>query len=76
MSSSAAPPALDAVCTESGISFKLDHRPFDHLWYLSVGTDRLTSDLASLHGYVMSNDSRSLLLNVPLFTPGYEYKVR
>lgn len=73
---STAPPAFDAVCSESGISFKLDHRPFDYLWEISIGSDLLTSELAAQRGYIMSNDSRSLLLEVPLFTHGYEYKVR
>ncbi|XP_073331285.1 uncharacterized protein [Pagrus major] len=68
------PPAFDAVCSESGISFKLDHRPFDYLWEMRIGSDPLTSELAAQHGYIMSNDSQSLLLDVPLFTHGYEYK--
>uniref|UniRef100_A0A3B5AY31 Zona pellucida protein AX 4 n=1 Tax=Stegastes partitus TaxID=144197 RepID=A0A3B5AY31_9TELE len=58
----------------SGISFKLDHRPFDYLWDISVGTDLLTSELAAQHGYILTNDSQSLLLNVPLFTDGYQYE--
>ncbi|XP_033465018.2 uncharacterized protein LOC117245646 [Epinephelus lanceolatus] len=68
------PPAFDAVCSESGISFRLDHRPFDYLWVISIDSDPLTSELAAQHGYIMSNDSQSLLLDVPLFTHGYEYK--
>ncbi|XP_073331308.1 uncharacterized protein [Pagrus major] len=68
------PPAFDAVCSESGIGFKLDHRPFDYLWEIRIGSDPLTSELAAQHGYIMSNDSQSLLLDVPLFTHGYEYK--
>ncbi|XP_022616452.1 uncharacterized protein LOC111233007 [Seriola dumerili] len=68
------PPVFDAVCSESGISFKLDHRPFDYLWYISIDTELLTSELAAQHSYIMSNDSQSLLLNVPLYTHGYEYK--
>uniref|UniRef100_A0A3Q1BGD4 ZP domain-containing protein n=1 Tax=Amphiprion ocellaris TaxID=80972 RepID=A0A3Q1BGD4_AMPOC len=66
-------PAFDAACSESGISFKLDHRPFDYLWEISVGADLLTSELAAQHGYILSNDSQSLLLDVPLFTHGYQY---
>ncbi|XP_042256480.1 uncharacterized protein LOC121888936 [Thunnus maccoyii] len=68
------PPTFDAVCSETGISFRLDHRPFDYLWDISIGSDPLTSELAAQHGYIMSNDSQSLLLKVPLFTQGYEYK--
>ncbi|XP_070711320.1 uncharacterized protein [Pempheris klunzingeri] len=68
------PPVFDTVCSESGISFKLDHRPFDYLWELSIGSDPLTSELAARHGYIMSNDSQGLLLQVPLFTHGYKYK--
>ncbi|XP_049425200.1 uncharacterized protein LOC125884345 isoform X2 [Epinephelus fuscoguttatus] len=68
------PPAFDAVCSESGISFRLDHRPFDYLWVISIDSDPLTKELAAQHGYIMSNNSQSLLLDVPLFTHGYEYK--
>uniref|UniRef100_A0A3Q1FQU3 Zona pellucida protein AX 4 n=1 Tax=Acanthochromis polyacanthus TaxID=80966 RepID=A0A3Q1FQU3_9TELE len=73
LSTDVSAPAFDAACSESGISFKLDHRPFDYLWEISVGTDLLTSELAAQYGYILSNDSQSLLLNVPLFTHGYQY---
>ncbi|GLD70889.1 uncharacterized protein AKAME5_002220800 [Lates japonicus] len=69
-----APPEFDAICSESGIRFRLDHRPFNYLWYVSIGSDLLTSELAAQRGYIMSNNSQSLLLEVPLFTHGYEYK--
>ncbi|AWO97592.1 putative histone deacetylase complex subunit SAP25 [Scophthalmus maximus] len=68
------PPEFGAVCSESGIRFKLDHRPFDYMWYINIGSELLTPELAAQHGYIMSNDSQSLLLEVPLFTYGYEYK--
>ncbi|XP_034532173.1 uncharacterized protein LOC117807180 [Notolabrus celidotus] len=68
------PPAFDSVCSESGISFRLDHRPSDYMWVISIGSEPLTSELAAQHGYIMRNDSQSLLLEVPLFTQGYEYK--
>ncbi|XP_051284839.1 uncharacterized protein LOC127379376 [Dicentrarchus labrax] len=68
------PPTFQAVCSESGIRFKLDHRSFDYMWDISVGSDLLTSELAAQHGYILSNNSQSLLLNVPLFTHGYKYK--
>ncbi|KAM3590717.1 uncharacterized protein V6R79_015023 [Siganus canaliculatus] len=68
------PPSFDAICGESGISFKLDHRPFDHLWEITVDSNLLTPELAAEHGYMLSNDSQSLLLDVPLFTHGYEYE--
>ncbi|XP_020483403.2 uncharacterized protein [Labrus bergylta] len=68
------PPVSDAVCSESGISFKLDHRPYDYLWEITIGSDPLTSELAAQHGYIMSNNSQSLLLEVPLYAHGYEYK--
>ncbi|XP_078132715.1 uncharacterized protein LOC144534582 [Sander vitreus] len=70
----ASPPAFAAVCSESGISFKLDHQPIYYLWEISIGTELLTSELATKHGYVMSNNSQRLLLKVPLFTHGYKYK--
>ncbi|KAJ4949539.1 hypothetical protein JOQ06_021050 [Pogonophryne albipinna] len=64
----------NAVCTESGISFKLDHRPFDYLWEITIDSDLLTSELTDQHGYIMSNDSNSLLLEVPLLSQGYQYE--
>ncbi|XP_041842571.1 uncharacterized protein LOC121640773 [Melanotaenia boesemani] len=68
------PPVLAAVCTESGISFKLDHLPSLSLWELTIGSNVLTPELAAKRGYTMTNDSQSLLLDVPLFTLGYEYR--
>ncbi|XP_068444416.1 zona pellucida protein AX 4 [Clinocottus analis] len=67
-------PVIDAVCLESGISFKLDHRPFDYPLEISIGSDLLTPALAVQRGYIMSNDSQRLLLEVPLFTRGYKYQ--
>ncbi|XP_068569968.1 zona pellucida protein AX 4 [Cebidichthys violaceus] len=69
----ASPPAFDAVCSKSGISFRRDHRPYDSLWGISIGSDLLTPELAVKHGYIMSNDSQSLRLTVPLFSHGYKY---
>ncbi|XP_060951796.1 zona pellucida protein AX 4 [Limanda limanda] len=69
-----APPEFDAVCAESGIIFKLEHRPFDYLWHISIGSDLLTPELATQQGYILTNDSQTLLLEVPLFTPGYVYR--
>uniref|UniRef100_A0A3Q2VW90 Zona pellucida protein AX 4 n=1 Tax=Haplochromis burtoni TaxID=8153 RepID=A0A3Q2VW90_HAPBU len=68
------PPAFDAVCSESGIRFKLNSQPFDYLWELTIGLDVLTSDLADQRGYIFSNDSQSLQLDVPLATHGYKYQ--
>ncbi|KAM6908945.1 uncharacterized protein FYW49_012810 [Xenentodon cancila] len=68
------PPVFESNCTSSGISFKLGFRPFDYLWQFSIGSDLLTSALAAERGYLMTNDSQSLLLDVPLFTHGYEYR--
>lgn len=36
----------------------------------------LSSELATRHGYVVTNDSQRLQLHVPLFTTGYNYNVR
>uniref|UniRef100_A0A667Z6L3 Zona pellucida protein AX 4 n=1 Tax=Myripristis murdjan TaxID=586833 RepID=A0A667Z6L3_9TELE len=57
-----------------GISFKLDHRPFDCLWEICIGSNPLTPELAAQRGYFLHNDSTTLLLDVPLFTEGYMYK--
>ncbi|KAA8577849.1 hypothetical protein FQN60_010586, partial [Etheostoma spectabile] len=67
-------PAFDAVCSESGISFKLDHQPIDPLWEIRIGSELLTTELADKYGYIISNNSQRLLLEVPLFTHGYKYK--
>lgn len=69
-------PAFDAVCSESGISFTLVHRPFHSFWEIWIGSELLTPQLAVRRGYVMSNDSQTLVLEVPLFSHGYEYEVR
>ncbi|XP_028330680.1 uncharacterized protein LOC114480600 [Gouania willdenowi] len=67
------PPVFDVDCLETGISFKLGHRPFDFLWEIFIGSEPLTAELATHRGYFLSNNSQSLLLEVPLFTDGYEY---
>lgn len=54
----------------------LEHRPFDHLWQIAIGSDLLSSELAARRGYIVTNDSRRLQLDVPLFTTGYKYNVR
>lgn len=67
---------IDASCLDSGISFTLELQPFNHLWQLAVGSTVLTTELAAQHGYIMSNNSQRLQLDVPLFTTGYTYNVR
>ncbi|TNN67940.1 hypothetical protein EYF80_021909 [Liparis tanakae] len=64
----------DVFCLESGISFTLVHQPFHYFWDIWIGSDLLTPELAVQRGYVLSNDSQSLLLEVPLFSHGYEYE--
>lgn len=71
-----APPAINASCTDSGIRFTLEHRPFNHPWQITIGSALLTAQLAARHGHVLSNDSQQLQLEVPLFTTGYKYNVR
>lgn len=71
-----APPSFNSICNASGISFELAHRSYDYLWDIGIGPDQLTLELAAKRGYVISNSSDSLLVFVPLFTKGYEYKVR
>ncbi|XP_011604983.2 uncharacterized protein [Takifugu rubripes] len=69
----ASPPEVDAFCSDSGIRFTLEHRPFNHLWQITIGSDLLSSELATRHGYIVTNDSQRLQLDVPLFTTGYKY---
>ncbi|KAM9833282.1 uncharacterized protein ACBT44_005224 isoform 1-T1 [Syngnathus typhle] len=68
------PPVLDAVCSESGISFSADHRGFGFLWSIVVGSDTLTPELAARRGYKMSNASQKLQLDVPVYSQGFRYK--
>ncbi|XP_054656626.1 uncharacterized protein LOC129194997 [Dunckerocampus dactyliophorus] len=68
------PPVLDAACSETGITFRVDHRPLDFLWFFSVGSEELTSELAAQRGYRMTNDSHALQVVVPLFTQGFQYE--
>ncbi|XP_034020919.1 zona pellucida protein AX 4 [Thalassophryne amazonica] len=69
----ATPPAIAAICSEWGIGFRMDHKPTNYLWDISIGPELLTAELADRHRYVMHNDSQTLLLDVPLLTYGYEY---
>ncbi|XP_021433655.2 uncharacterized protein LOC110500569 isoform X2 [Oncorhynchus mykiss] len=68
------PPVFKGVCNEKSIRFQMDHKPFDYLWEVGVGPYILTTNLAAKRGYVMRNDSKSLTLEVPLFSVGYTYK--
>ncbi|CDQ62238.1 unnamed protein product [Oncorhynchus mykiss] len=68
------PPVFKGVCNEKSISFQMDHKPFDYLWEVGVGPYILTTNLAAKRGYIMQNDSKSLTLEVPLFSVGYTYK--
>ncbi|XP_070978126.1 uncharacterized protein [Oncorhynchus clarkii lewisi] len=68
------PPVFKGVCKEKSIRFQMDHKPFDYLWEVGVGPYILTTNLAAKRGYIMRNDSKSLTLEVPLFSVGYTYK--
>nr|XP_029522653.1 uncharacterized protein LOC115133518 isoform X3 [Oncorhynchus nerka] len=68
------PPVFKGVCNEKSISFQIAHKPFDYLWEVGVGPYILTTNLAAKRGYIMQNDSKSLTLEVPLFSVGYSYK--
>ncbi|XP_020347077.1 uncharacterized protein LOC109897004 [Oncorhynchus kisutch] len=68
------PPVFKGVCNEKSIRFQMDHKPFDYLWEVVVGPHILTTNLAAKRGYIMRNDSKSLTLDVPLFSVGYTYK--
>ncbi|XP_052417524.1 zona pellucida protein AX 4 isoform X14 [Carassius gibelio] len=70
----ALPPVFDSMCTESGISFEKDHQQYDYLWDIAIGSYTLTPQLASERGYILTNDSTTLILAVPLFTIGYVYE--
>ncbi|XP_074416275.1 LOW QUALITY PROTEIN: uncharacterized protein LOC107738014 [Sinocyclocheilus rhinocerous] len=70
----AIPPVFDSMCTESGISFMKDHQQYDYLWDIAIGSYTLTPQLASERGYILTNDSTTLILAVPLFTIGYVYE--
>ncbi|XP_031441159.1 uncharacterized protein LOC105907156 [Clupea harengus] len=68
------PPSFSGQCEDHGIVFKLDHAEFDHKWDVTIGNHLLTQQFAAEQGYLLVNDSQSLLLAVPLFTPGYVYE--
>ncbi|XP_042582961.1 zona pellucida protein AX 4 isoform X12 [Cyprinus carpio] len=70
----ALPPVFDSMCTDSGISFMKDHQQYDYLWDIAIGSYTLTPQLASERGYILTNDSTTLKLAVPLFTIGYVYE--
>ncbi|KAL2079613.1 hypothetical protein ACEWY4_025357 [Coilia grayii] len=68
------PPSFNGLCMENGIKFRLDHQEFDRLWVASIGLFPLTQELADTRGYIMTNSSQNLTLDVPLFAPGYIYE--
>lgn len=69
------PPVFDSVCADYGISFQRQHREYDYLWDFAIGRYPLTEQLASERGYIMNNNSNTLILDVPLSTIGYIYEV-
>lgn len=73
---STVPPVFDSMCTDNGISFMRDHQQYDYLWDIAIGSYTLTPQLASERGYILTNDSTTLILAVPLFTIGYIYEVK
>ncbi|XP_050969724.1 zona pellucida protein AX 4 isoform X2 [Labeo rohita] len=70
----ALPPVFDSMCADNGISFMKDHQQYDYLWDIGIGSYTLTPQLASERGYILTNDSTTLILDVPLFTIGYIYE--
>lgn len=75
-SSHLVPPAVSAFCTAQSIIFRMDHSRHAGLWEVCVGHQALTSDLSRLRGYILTNDSHSMTLEVPLFTSGYVYEAK
>uniref|UniRef100_A0A3B4B7P1 ZP-domain containing protein Ig-like domain-containing protein n=1 Tax=Periophthalmus magnuspinnatus TaxID=409849 RepID=A0A3B4B7P1_9GOBI len=71
-----APPQFKVSCSESSITFKLDHKPSSYKWAFTVDSEPLTVDLATRKGLVMVNDSRALQLDVPLLSHGYNYSLQ
>ncbi|XP_035264198.1 uncharacterized protein LOC118222599 [Anguilla anguilla] len=68
------PPDFNGVCTETGIIFKMDHQKAGYLWEIGIGHYPLSTELAAQRGYILHNDSQSLILEVPVFTIGYIYE--
>ncbi|NP_001191108.1 zona pellucida protein AX 4 precursor [Danio rerio] len=70
----ASPPVFESTCAANGVSFRKEHRGYDHLWDFAVGRHRLTPQLMSERGYIVTNDSSALIMDIPLFTAGYTYE--
>ncbi|ROL45590.1 hypothetical protein DPX16_17706 [Anabarilius grahami] len=68
------PFVFDSLCANNGIRFMKGHHEYDYLWDVVIGHYPLTQQLASERGYIMTNDSTYLTLDVPLFTTGYVYE--
>lgn len=66
------PPQFEASCSESSIIFKVQHKPSNSKWEYTVGLDPLTPELAKKQGYIISNNSQTLQLEVPLRSSGYK----
>ncbi|XP_062372155.1 uncharacterized protein LOC134059708 [Sardina pilchardus] len=68
------PPTFSGLCQAHGIAFRLAHEEFNHMWDITIGDHLLTEQYAVRQGYLMTNDSQGILLDVPLFTPRYLYE--
>ncbi|KAI1898827.1 hypothetical protein AGOR_G00076360 [Albula goreensis] len=68
------PPDFNGICTESSIIFRMDHQELGFMWEITIGPHPLTPELAANRGYILQNDSRSLMLEVPVFSVGYTYE--
>lgn len=63
------------MCANNGMRFMRAYHEYDYLWDIVIGHYPLTQQLVSERGYIMSNDSNTFILDVPLFTIGYLYEV-
>ncbi|KAL2082310.1 hypothetical protein ACEWY4_022128 [Coilia grayii] len=68
------PPDVSATCTEASIIFRISEPTVKHLWEVGVGHHPLTTELARQRGYVLTNNTRGLVLEAPVFTRGYTYE--
>ncbi|KAK7171029.1 hypothetical protein R3I94_001054 [Phoxinus phoxinus] len=68
------PPIFESMCANNGIRFMRAYHEYDYLWDIVIGHYPLTQQLVSERGYIMSNDSNTFILDVPLFTIGYLYE--
>ncbi|XP_066578235.1 uncharacterized protein LOC136768084 [Amia ocellicauda] len=68
------PSQVTGLCNADSITFSMAHQEMGFLWQLTIEDEVLTADLAARRGYILTNNTDHLTLEVPLQAIGYTYQ--